>query len=61
MPEFLQENCRPAVIGEALSNLLDNIDCRFEQKTKFSKIPEMLGRGGLAPSHRAAEAITRLI
>ena len=61
MPEFLQENCQPAVIADALSKLLDNTDCRSEQRQKFSNISEMLGRGGVAPSLRAAEAILRLL
>ena len=61
MPEFLQENCQPAGIADALSELLDNTDRRSEQRQKFSNIPEMLGRGGVAPSLRAAEAILRLL
>ena len=61
MPEFLQENCQPAGISDALSELLDNTDRRSEQRQKFSNIAEMLGRGGVAPSLRAAEAILRLL
>ena len=61
MPEFLQENCQPAGIADALSELLDNTDRRSEQRQKFSDISEMLGRGGVAPSLRAAEAILRLL
>ena len=61
MPEFLQENCQPARIADALSELLDNTDRRSEQRQKFSNISEMLGRGGVAPSLRAAEAILRLL
>ena len=61
MPEFLQENCQPAGIADALSELLDNTDRRSEQRQKFSNISEMLGRGGVAPSLRAAEAILRLL
>ena len=56
MPEFLQENCQPAGIAGALSELLDNTDRRSEQRQKFSNISEMLGRGGVAPSLRAADA-----
>ena len=61
MPEFLQENCQPAGIADALSELLDNTDRRSEQRQKFSNISEMLGGGGVAPSLRAAEAILRLL
>ena len=61
MPEFLQENCQPAGIADALSELLDNTDRRSEQRQKFSNISEMLGRGCVAPSLRAAEAILRLL
>jgi len=61
MPEFLQENCQPTGIADALSDLLDNTDRRSEQRQKFSNISEMLGRGGVAPSLRAAEAILRLL
>ncbi len=61
MPEFLQENCQPARIADALSELLDNTERRSEQRQKFSNISEMLGGGGVAPSLRAAEAILRLL
>ena len=61
MPEFLQENCQPAGIANALSELLDNTDRRSEQRQKFSNILEMLGGGGVAPSRRAAEAILRIL
>ena len=61
MPEFLQENCQPAGIANALSELLDNTDRRSEQRQKFSNILEMLGGGGVAPSRRAAEAVLRIL
>jgi len=61
MPEFLQENCQPIKIAGALLKLLDNNECCYKQQQKFSEIPKILGVGDLAPSHRAAEAILRLI
>ena len=61
MPEFLQEKCQPENIVKALTKLLDNINYRHEQQQKLANIPRMLGVGELAPSHRAAQAILRLI
>ena len=61
MPEFLQKDCQPGKIADALTKLLDNKDCYYDQQRRFLEIPIILGIGDLAPSHRAAKAILRLI
>lgn len=61
MAEFLQENCQPRSIAKALTDLLDDPDHRARQQEKFAHIAGLLGRDGIAPSLRAADAILRLM
>jgi lipid-A-disaccharide synthase len=61
VPEFLQENCRAEPIAAALAKLLDDPARRAAQKTELAHIAELLGRGGTAPSLRAADAVLKVI
>ena len=61
MPEFLQENCQAEPIAAALGRLLDDPARRAAQEAELAHIAEMLGRGGTAPSLRAADAILRVV
>jgi lipid-A-disaccharide synthase len=61
MAEFLQENCQPQPIAKALSDLLDDSGHRARQQEKFAHISGLLGRDGIAPSLRAADAILGLM
>ncbi len=59
IPEFLQENCTAARIGDALLGLLDDPVQRRQQAQAGRVVAGMLGAGGPAPSLRAAEAVLR--
>jgi lipid-A-disaccharide synthase len=61
MPEFLQENCQPQPITDALAALLDDPAQRQVQQQQFAHIAEMLGQGAVAPSLRAADAVLKTI
>jgi lipid-A-disaccharide synthase len=61
MAEFLQENCQPQPIAKALADLLDDSGHRARQQEKFAHIAGLLGRDGIAPSLRAADAILGLM
>jgi len=61
IPEFLQENCVPEPIAAALGQLLDDPAQRAAQQSELAHIAEMLGRGGVAPSLRAADAILNVV
>jgi|TARA_B100000959_G_scaffold278140_1_gene335973 lipid-A-disaccharide synthase len=61
IPEFLQENCKPEPIAAALAQLLDDPAQRAAQQSELAHIAEMLGRGGVAPSLRAADAVLKVV
>ena len=61
MPEFLQEACRPEPIAGALAQFLDDPAQRARQRDALVGIAEMLGRGGIPPSLRAADAVLQVI
>ena len=61
MPEFLQEACRPGPIAGALAQFLDDPAQRARQRDALVGIAEMLGRGGIPPSLRAADAVLQVI
>ncbi len=57
MPEFLQENCTPGKLAEAVTLLLDDEIERQEQIAEFKAASDWLGRGQFVPSEKAAETI----
>ena len=60
-PEFLQRDCIPRRLLPALEQLLGDADRQRDQIESFKEIAAKLGRGGTAPSERAAEVVLRLI
>lgn len=59
LPEFLQEDCDPAAIAEALSRLLSSEAARLQQTDAFPAALRRLGVGGPPAAQRAAETILR--
>ena len=60
-PEFVQRDCTPRRLVPALEELLRDAGRRDEQTRSFREIAARLGRGGAAPSERAAGVILDLI
>jgi lipid-A-disaccharide synthase len=58
VPECMQENARPAIMGAELLDLLDNGERRATIVTEFAKLREELARGA---DQRAANAVLELI
>lgn len=61
VPELLLDDCRPELLAPALGRLLDDEDARTAQRTALAEVATRLGRGGEAPSLRAARAILEAI
>ena len=61
VPEFIQQRCRPDLLGEALESLLDDPEARATQIDAARRAVEILGLGGAAPSERAAEVALGII
>ncbi len=61
MPELLQGNCTPAKLAAALDRLFRDPEVRRTQIKDCRKVTELLGRGGSAPSLRAARTLLGLI
>jgi lipid-A-disaccharide synthase len=57
VPEFLQENCVPSRLAEALIPLLSDGPARRKQLDAFAKLDAIMGIGTLQPSDRAAQAV----
>jgi len=60
VPEFLQENCVPARLAEALIPLLDG-PARRRQLDAFQKLDAVMGIGTMRPSDEAAAAVLALV
>lgn len=61
VPEFLQEYCTPAALADALADLLGSAAARERQRDAGARAMALVGRGGPAPSDRAAAAVLRVI
>jgi lipid-A-disaccharide synthase len=61
MPEYLQENCRPDLLADALEKLFNDPKAEETFAALRSTIAAKLGAGGEPPSLRAADAILRAI
>jgi lipid-A-disaccharide synthase len=59
-PEFLQENCRPEKLAEALDRLLSDPAARAAQQAAYREAMAKLAVGGL-PSDRAAAVALSMI
>ena len=61
VPEFLQENCVPARLAEALIALLSDGPARRRQLDAFEKLDAVMGIGTMQPSDEAAAAVLALV
>lgn len=61
VPEFLQENCRPELLEEALSILLEDETAVIAQNEAARQALVEMGKGGPSPSGRAAEALISIL
>ena len=61
MPEFLQENCDPERLAEAVGRLLDDTALRDQQRAAMADVMVKLGKGGEPPHLRAARAVLDLL
>ncbi len=60
-PEFMQTECQPSILADALGKLLEDAGARQEIIEGGLRAARMLGLGEDAPSHRAAKAVLRVI
>lgn len=61
VPEFLQENCTPDNLAEAVGKLLDDPAARAEQRDGVAEVARWLGQGGPPPSERAADVVFDIV
>lgn len=61
MPEFLQEECRPEALAEAVSALLADPADRAARKQAMREAVVALGYGGESPGDRAAATVLEVI
>jgi lipid-A-disaccharide synthase len=57
LPEFIQERCTPALLAEAVEDLLLDEGVRRTQIEGGAEVARQLGRGGPRPSERAAGVV----
>jgi lipid-A-disaccharide synthase len=57
IPEFLQENCTPEKLAEALSELLSDSAMRRSQRDAFAGLDAIMSTGNVSPSVRAADIV----
>lgn len=57
VPEFLQEDCTPEKLAEALSGVLGDTESRRKQLEAFAKIDGIMSTGNQLPSVRAADIV----
>ena len=61
VPEFIQENCRPEPLADALDGLLGDEEARLAQARAAGDVLGRLGQDGPSPSYRAAGVVLDLI
>jgi lipid-A-disaccharide synthase len=57
IPEFLQQDCTPEKLAQALREVLGDSALRGKQLEAFAKIDQILSTGDLPPSARAADIV----
>lgn len=57
IPEFLQENCTPEKLANALRDVLGDSTPRRKQLEAFGKIDQIMSTGNQPPSARAADIV----
>ncbi len=61
MPEYLQEECMPEKLAEAVERLLDDATVCQAQKDELDEIGAWLGRGQFIPSEKAASTVLKIV
>ncbi|HTT99633.1 MAG TPA: lipid-A-disaccharide synthase [Rhizomicrobium sp.] len=61
VPEFLQARCSPELLGDAVTQLLTDKNAAGHELHDLDEATALLGRGGEAPSLRAARAILEFL
>ena len=61
VPEYLGKRCKPKLIGRALIDLIEDANLASKQKSGFTEVIKMLGKGGANTSNCAAYSIKRLL
>jgi lipid-A-disaccharide synthase len=57
VPEFLQEDCTPEKLAQALREVLGDSALRRKQLEAFAKIDQIMSTGNQQPSARAADIV----
>lgn len=57
IPEYLQEDCTPEKLSQALSEVLTDTDMRRRQVEAFAKLDTIMSTGNQPPSVRAADIV----
>ena len=57
VPEFLQQDCTPEKLSQALRELLGESALRRKQLDAFAKIDQIMSTGDQPPSVRAADIV----
>jgi lipid-A-disaccharide synthase len=61
VPEYLQARCTPALLADAVTKLLTDKGAASHERDGLDEATTLLGRGGEAPSLRAARAIVDFV
>jgi lipid-A-disaccharide synthase len=61
MPELIQQDCEPGRLAAAIEPLLRDPAASQAQQTAIDGVAALLGKGGAAPSRRAASAVLEAI
>ncbi len=61
VPEFLQARCSPELLADAVSALLTDKGAASHERADLDEAVALLGKGGEAPSLRAARAILEFV
>lgn len=61
VPELIQGDCTPGKLAVAVGQLMQDETARAEQTAAMRRVMTALGRGGPAPSTRAAQAILKAL
>ena len=57
VPEFLQQDCTPEKLSQALRAILGDTAQRRKQTEAFAKIDQIMSTGNAPPSARAADIV----
>lgn len=61
VPEFLQDDCRPALLAPAVLKLIDDPAESAAQRQAAAEAVRSLGQGGTPPSSRAAAVVLEVV